>query len=777
MRTITTLITAITLLIGSANLKAEHYNIRGKVISSKGDPLESFCAQLLTSEDSISISGGWYMDGSYSIEIEKEGREELIVYISSLGYKDRYMSIELSDLTTIELPSITLEGSVNDLQEVVVTGRKNNFMQKSDRVVMGVENTPLEESGTALDILDRSVLLQVDSDNNVKLLSKGVAQIYLNGHKLGSNDQLAIIPSEDILSVEIIENPSAEYDGEATSVVNILTKKRRAILESGGKIINTLTKRRDYSNKTSIQYHISGVRHNFNSSYSFGKSKREYDNLYKREYTDEDPIKIIYNSDDEKKQLNQNHNIRLEDRYTLNSRSSISAALNSSFYEGVRSSENNNIVEFGDTIFSHTETPISGAYLNGTLSYEIDSTKTGKWELFGEFYRYRGEANSKIYEESADKQDNSLTRYSINAIELRNRYKLPNKVTVQSGVSYTNTNNYSDQEFITETLSNKNNYISREVKGAIWTSLYFTSNSWNFSGGIRGESLSRVSEMDGVNIVDKSDIDILPNFSMGIDLGKDFQIGLNYGKRLRHPSFSDLNPAIDYIDPLAYSQGNPELVSEKIHRADLKLSYMKFLSISTFYQNVDDAMVWFVEQDSDNSDITRGIQRNIDRSCSYGMNVVLPYQNSWLTAYVASGYSWSLETVDEISDKLKQNSWYLKSGLDLKLPFDFRSNITGLYFSDGIEGIWNYKGTYKIDANLERSFFENRFNVRLTFNDIFNSNKMFSEANFGYGKIGYSSYSDDSMVGLRISYKFKSDRKGRSGGSILDSERDRINGI
>ena len=39
-------------------------------------------------------------------------------------------------------------------------------------------------------------------------------------------------------------------------------------------------------------------------------------------------------------------------------------------------------------------------------------------------------------------------------------------------------------------------------------------------------------------------------------------------------------------------------------------------------------------------------------------------------------------------------------------------------------GIWSYKNAWKIDANLQKSFFKNKLNFALSFEDVFRSNKI-----------------------------------------------------
>ncbi len=62
-------------------------------------------------------------------------------------------------------------------------------------------------------------------------------------------------------------------------------------------------------------------------------------------------------------------------------------------------------------------------------------------------------------------------------------------------------------------------------------------------------------------------------------------------------------------------------------------------------------------------------QINVDRSDSYTVDLMLPYQNKNLTAYLSTGLIYTT-THDSRLDgvNLKHPMWYCYSGLDMNLP-------------------------------------------------------------------------------------------------------------
>ena len=67
-----------------------------------------------------------------------------------------------------------------------------------------------------------------------------------------------------------------------------------------------------------------------------------------------------------------------------------------------------------------------------------------------------------------------------------------------------------------------------------------------------------------------------------------------------------------------------------------------YASLGFSYTRKKNAYSWYMEQDPDNPNITRAIEKNIDRSDVYTVDLMLPYQNKILTAYVATGMIYTI---------------------------------------------------------------------------------------------------------------------------------------
>ncbi|WP_282015114.1 outer membrane beta-barrel protein [Marinifilum flexuosum] len=754
--------------------------IKGTITDDKHVPIEGFNATLLNPSDSTLIKGGFFLNGKFELQCKK--KEKFLVYLSSLGFQDTILPIEVIDTVKI-IPEIHLKKQDIQLDDVTVKARRQLYMQTADKLVMNVEKTVLKEAGDATDVLKKSVKVNVDSENNISVLGKGKAFVYLNGKKISSNEILSLIPSEEIKSVEIIDNPSAQYDSEAMAVVNIITNKN-SNLGSAAKVIHTTTKRNSFENSTNLQFSKRSPKNNLYVSYYFLNKKRKYENEYIRDYTQTESPSVLLNEVNEKFSLNPQHSLRINDEIVFNKYNCLNLVLNGSYYKGKYNTDNRNRIfdssitdEANEEFTSDIDSRIKRTLLNGLINYRIKSENNNHvLDLSVEKYYYDSEKDESILEvlngkpsKKANEVDNQFNFYT-----LQTDYKqvFNPSLKLNSGIRYSRYKNESTTNYNSSVSSRNEFFENLEDEFIAHGVLMFSANKWSSKLGVRLEKLKRDTELGNEEIVDRDSWDWLPSFLLSRKLSEKSQLSLSYSKKLVRPSFQDLNPSISYIDSLSYFQGNPNLKNARIHNLNMKFSYMKYASISLFYKKTKNAIVWYIDSSEENDQIAIGTQKNIDLQTTWGMDVVIPYQAKKYTIYLASGF-------EKINNKgfyadLDKTKWYVKSGIDLSLPYKLNVNLTGLYFSDGVNGIWSYEEAFKIDAGLSRAFLNDKLNVSLAFEDIFKSNEMESNARFNNRFITYKYYYDDSFVRLRVSYKLNKIKKGSRIKSLLKDQENRI---
>jgi hypothetical protein len=102
--------------------------------------------------------------------------------------------------------------------------------QKLEKIVLNVAGNVLSPSDNALDVFRMGPGVTVDSHNQIKLNGKSVTVLVdgrtVPGGPQATSNYLTSLPANPIREVEIISNPTSQYDaGGGAAVINIIPKK------------------------------------------------------------------------------------------------------------------------------------------------------------------------------------------------------------------------------------------------------------------------------------------------------------------------------------------------------------------------------------------------------------------------------------------------------------------------------------------------------------------------------------------------------------------------
>ena len=121
----------------------------------------------------------------------------------------------------------------NELKEVTLYGNKKQYLKvESDKTTISVRENPMLNSGSSLEAVKKIPGVITSPTGTITLNSRGVT-IYIDGapSTLSGNDlqnYLSTLPANAIEKVELIYNPGASFDADASgSIINIVTSTKR----------------------------------------------------------------------------------------------------------------------------------------------------------------------------------------------------------------------------------------------------------------------------------------------------------------------------------------------------------------------------------------------------------------------------------------------------------------------------------------------------------------------------------------------------------------------
>ena len=188
----------------------------GRVIDEKGEPMPYVNVVLLSLPDSAFIQGGMTDEqGVFKIVTDVNNG---LFKVTSIGYQTLYIMAD-QDLT------IQMKEDTQLLQEVVVKGQLPKTHVKGDAMRTTVAGTILEKAGTMSDALGKIPSLETERGGSVTVLGRGDAEVYINGRRVQDLNELSRLRSDQILYVDVVQNPGARYKASTKAVVRITLKK------------------------------------------------------------------------------------------------------------------------------------------------------------------------------------------------------------------------------------------------------------------------------------------------------------------------------------------------------------------------------------------------------------------------------------------------------------------------------------------------------------------------------------------------------------------------
>ncbi|NJK85954.1 MAG: TonB-dependent receptor [Bacteroidales bacterium] len=152
--------------------------------------------------------------------------KNVILNISSLGYKMMSKNIDLSNTHLTDIGTLVLIDSTIMISESVVMGKSIKARSERGRTDYFITKKMLDASGNATDILKLIPGVQLDLRHNISINGSQRIMILVDGLERDMNFVSQLNP-EQIQKVEVISTPPANIDGNITGVINIILRKEK----------------------------------------------------------------------------------------------------------------------------------------------------------------------------------------------------------------------------------------------------------------------------------------------------------------------------------------------------------------------------------------------------------------------------------------------------------------------------------------------------------------------------------------------------------------------
>lgn len=621
---------AITFVLYFSSIEAQ-YSISGSILNQENQAVELVEIVVLSQDFIAKTSELTDGKGAFLVSIAEKGT--YILQIRQIGVL--LYSTELDVINDTNLGIIKINESQEQLEEVLVEGRKKLIERKVDRLVFNVENSISATGGDALDALRVTPGIRVQNDA-VSMIGKSGMAVMVDDRIIQLSDDdlvnfLKTISSDNIKSIEVITTPPAKYDAEGNSgLINIKLKTVKTDSWSG--TLRSVYKQATYATGL-LGGNFSYQKNKFSLLMDLSKLNGEniYTNKINYQYPTENWRSDIYN-----KTSSDNLSSLLVIGYDLTGKTKIGIQYLGNFNTPTINENNvtdifaNNTDHLDKRLVSKGDVDLNvkSHSLNFNLITKID-TLGKKMTVDVDYFAYNSCKDNVFKSTNADyliptvvkSHTDNNNNQDINNFSSKIDFEMPYQwanVSYGAKISFTNSNSDVKANFYDTTtddfilnLSQKNQFDYKERLQAV----YFSANKeinekWEVKIGLRTEFTQTIGYSETEKQRNKKDYyKFFPTAYLSYKKDENNVFSISYSRRVDRPSYSNLNPARWYLNLNSYEEGNPFLQPSFSNNIELSHSYRDLLTTTISFSKIEDEFGQLTIHDIPN-DIQVFIRRN-----------------------------------------------------------------------------------------------------------------------------------------------------------------------
>jgi outer membrane receptor protein involved in Fe transport len=766
--------------------------ISGTIQDESSNPLLAATVSLLRAKDSVLVKVAVSdKSGRYDFINIKEGR--YLLSVTSVGFAKKLSPAFELTATGIDVPALALAPASKNMGGVVVTAARPFIETKIDRTVVNVEASPSNAGSTALEVLEKSPGITVNSDGIVSLRGKsGVIMMvdgkltYLSPADLAN--LLKNMPASQLDQIEIMTNPSSKYDASGNAgVINIKTKKGRSNGFNGSYTIGATTSIYRYQGTTyfmpksqnSFNFNYKSGKYNFFGNYNPNYFQGRNAMIFDRNFSQNGVITGSSEQETRFRFKNRNHTLKVGMDYTPNKKNSFGVVLSGFQFNGYPMPISTQTLRDADgnitsSMVSKTKNEIRFRNLTGNLNWKHTFDSTGK-ELTADFDYVRYNNNSDIelasdfFNPGGQNTGNLLLRgvlpSSINIYSLKTDLTIPYKGgRLEAGLKSSYVTNDNEVDYRRQ-LQNKtwiadhrsNHFIYDENINAAYINANKQLGKWSVQGGLRVENtIAKGHQVTNDSTFKRNFTNLFPSAFVSYGINKNNSLTLSYSRRITRPNYQDLNPFVFFLDSLTYRVGNPFLLPQFTHNMELSYAYKGKYIFTTNYNHTNDVISQILRQNNAKQ-ITFLTAENVAKFRNIGLSITAPFAFAkwWNANLFTNIYNNRYEGVynNEPID-ISFTSFTSNLTNTFQLGKGLTGEISGFYRHRAVDNLSVVEPLYQMSIAASKQIMKGKGTVRLNVRDPFAWQQFRGYNRYGDIDMKFRNYPDVRQVTGTFTYRF-----------------------
>ena len=187
--------------------------------------------QLLTEKDSAFV-GGRLTSETGAFTFAGLGKGVYVVVVRSIGYRPIRQRILIGELSAfLDLGALLMTKETQTLGDIVVTATADAVSATMDKKTFSVSDNISQAGGSVLQAMSTVPGVTIGQDGKVLVRGSDKVVVLIDGKQtaltgFGSQNGLDNLPASALERIEIINNPSAKFDANASAgVINLVFRK------------------------------------------------------------------------------------------------------------------------------------------------------------------------------------------------------------------------------------------------------------------------------------------------------------------------------------------------------------------------------------------------------------------------------------------------------------------------------------------------------------------------------------------------------------------------
>ena len=692
----------------------------------------------------------------------------------------------------VTVPTISLKPAVGNMAAVTVQAKRPFIETKIDKTIVNVDASPTNAGSTALDVLEKSPGVMVNSDGAISVRGKQGVIVMIDGKPtyLSAADlanMLKNMPASALDQIEIMTNPSSKYDASGNSgIINIKTKKGKADGFNGNIMIGasagifTLDDKVNYLPKSqnSFNFNYRKNKVNFFGNYNPNFFRGRNQQLISRKFNNENTGALESVTDQEIRFQFKgfNQTLKLGMDWNPNKKNTFGIVASAFAFDGNPRPKTKTLIKDGDGAIlsgmnSTTENSISFKNFTGNINWRHQFDSTGK-ELTADadYVRYDRSSEMRLETTPFDKFGQSGTQLLLTGIlpgnikiaSFKTDYVHPfkgGKIEAGLKTSYVKTDNSVNYNSMVNGQwhddPRSNHFVYEENINAAYINANKQWGKFTLQAGLRMENMKATGDQLTTRESFKRDTtNFFPTAFVSYAANKNNQLTVSYSKRINRPSYQNLNPFIFFADSLVFQKGNPNLRPQYTHNFEVSHSFKGKYITTLAYNSTDDVIAQIVK--------TEGIKMfNTFDNVAELDNISLS-----LTAPVKVAKWWNMNVSSTIFNN-HYKGFYNADPIDVKTT-SFSANMTnsftisksvtaelsGFYRHKSVDDLAMLDAFYQMSLGAQKQILKGKGTLRLNIRDPFAWQRFKGTTKYKGIDMTFNSRPDVRQVTATFTYRF-----------------------